>query len=398
MTENETLSHYRVISFLVIALCMMSITSFYCFAEKVGFDIWVCNYTIDILFFLAIIFQMEYERKRAKISCNIETTFIRIAVGFGVCTLIAAGIYFLPAYVRPVLLFPIIMYTVCNTVISVSVSLYFALEICLIANMHEYETALYLLLIVLGMIWVRALDDREYHLHVCTALAVVNFFLPLLFLYFETHTLEFQRLLYSGINSVIIFFVCFFMFKRIRNGTEEEIQNQLVDVLSDSYPEVIELRLYSKAEYLHAITVSKVCFECAKELGLRVDLCAAAGFYYRMGMWKGEPHVQNGVYFAKRLCFPTDLTQILSEYYGEEALPSTRESALVHIVDATIKKLQVLKSEATASGWNKELLIYQTLNEFSQSGIYDESGLSMNQFLKIRDLLVKEEHINELLS
>ncbi len=398
MAENETLSHYRVISFLVIALCMMSITSFYCFIEKVGFDIWICNYTIDILFFLAFIFQLEYERNRANIACNIETTYLRIAVGFGICTVITAGIYFLPAYVRPVLIFPIVMYAVCNTVISISVSLYFTIEICLIANLHEYEIALYLLMIVLGIIWVRALDDKEYHLYVCMALAVVSFILPLIFLYFETQTLEFQRLLYSGINSVIIFFICFFMFKRIRSGTVEEVQNQLVDVLSDSYPEVIELRLYSKAEYLHAITVSKACFECAKALGMRADLCAAAGFYYRMGMWKGEPHVQNGIFFAKRLCFPTELTQILSEYYGEERLPSTKESALVHIVDATVKKLQVLKNEATASEWNKELLIYQTLNDFSQSGIYDASGLSMNQFLQIRELLIKEEHINELLS
>ena len=33
----------------------------------------------------------------------------------------------------------------------------------------------------------------------------------------------------------------------------------------------------------------------------------------------------------------------------------------------------------------------RAINELSSSGMYDESGLSMNHFLKIRDYLTKEE-------
>ena len=35
------------------------------------------------------------------------------------------------------------------------------------------------------------------------------------------------------------------------------------------------------------------------------------------------------------------------------------------------------------------MIIYQTMNEFSASGLYDESGLGMNHFLKIREYLAK---------
>jgi len=57
-----------------------------------------------------------------------------------------------------------------------------------------------------------------------------------------------------------------------------------------------------------------------------------------------------------------------------------------------IKKLEALeKTSKIAGGWNKEMVIYQTLNEFSAQGLYDQSGLSMNMFLKIREYLVKEE-------
>ena len=52
-----------------------------------------------------------------------------------------------------------------------------------------------------------------------------------------------------------------------------------------------------------------------------------------------------------------------------------------------------MKEGVGLSQWNKEMIIYQTLNEFSSSGIYDVSGLGMNQFLKIREYLTKEESL-----
>ena len=93
------------------------------------------------------------------------------------------------------------------------------------------------------------------------------------------------------------------------------------------------------------------------------------------------------------MCFPEKVIQIIAEYYGEEEKPSSPESALVHIVDALVIKLEKMKEGVGLSQWNKEMIIYQTLNEFSSSGIYDVSGLGMNQFLKIREYLTKEESL-----
>ena len=71
---------------------------------------------------------------------------------------------------------------------------------------------------------------------------------------------------------------------------------------------------------------------------------------------------------------------------------SSIESAIVQMVDGLIKKLEALdKTSKIEGGWNKEMVIYQTLNDFSAQGLYDQSGLSMNMFLKIREYLVKEE-------
>ena len=61
------------------------------------------------------------------------------------------------------------------------------------------------------------------------------------------------------------------------------------------------------------------------------------------------------------------------------------------MIDALIVKLDHIKTDVADNDWNHDILVIQTLNEFSTSGLYDESGLSMNHFLKIRDYLTKEE-------
>ena len=106
---------------------------------------------------------------------------------------------------------------------------------------------------------------------------------------------------------------------------------------------------------------------------------------------EGAPLAKNGVKMAQRACFPEKVIRIIGEYNGEEALPSTIESAIVHMVDGLLKKLEVLDEDTVGSNWNQDMVIYQTLNEYSAAGLYDRSGLSMNMFLKIREYLVNEE-------
>ena len=92
-------------------------------------------------------------------------------------------------------------------------------------------------------------------------------------------------------------------------------------------------------------------------------------------------------------CFPNEIITILSEYEGEMRPISTIESAIVHITDTLVTKFELLDRTTLSSSWNRDMVIYQTLNEKSASGIYDRSGLTMNQFIKIREFLSKEEEL-----
>ena len=172
------------------------------------------------------------------------------------------------------------------------------------------------------------------------------------------------------------------------NKKERSIAYEII--LDDEYSLLLELKKYSLAEFEHAKKVSYLSQKCAREIGADELAAACGGLYYRIGKMIGRLEGKHAVNIAIDRSFPPAVIDILYEYLGRLRLPSSPESAIVHMTDALVTKLEVLKDETYGSDWNEDMIIYQTLNEFSNAGTYDKCGMSMNQFLKIREVLVRE--------
>lgn len=150
--------------------------------------------------------------------------------------------------------------------------------------------------------------------------------------------------------------------------------------MTEDSPLIANFKTQSPEEYAHAKKVADIAQKYALTLEMRSDLAAAAGMYYHFGEEKAMEH-----------CFPMELIQIIKECGAKTELPSTPESALIHMIDGILLKIEALDMQEVKSWWNREVFIYQTLNEYSTSGIYDASGLSINAFIKIRELLARED-------
>ena len=147
-------------------------------------------------------------------------------------------------------------------------------------------------------------------------------------------------------------------------------------------------------EYDHARRVSRLARTCTSAIKGNALAAACGGMYYRLGKIEGRPEIQNAVKLANNHCFPKDVISIMTEYGGIVRKPQTPESAIVHMCDVLVTKMEALSSkESMQSNWNQDMVIYQTLNDYSQRGFYDESGLSMNQFLIVREKMIREESI-----
>ncbi len=161
--------------------------------------------------------------------------------------------------------------------------------------------------------------------------------------------------------------------------------------LSLSSPLARQMKEKSELAYLHSLRVRRVCGKAAALIKVNEDLSKTAGFYYHLGHFFGEPEIDNGIKVANDYGMPTPVIDILSQYKGILEKPSTKESALVHICDSVITLAEEQKDADVANSGYMKLMIHTKLNELSETGIYDDSGLSINEFLHIKDMLASEE-------
>ena len=388
--KEEKISIHRVLPIVGMIISAILASGVLCYLNKLEIDQIVCVGFLVLAFVPIIVFELTYERRRTMIGDNNQTTYKRAMTGFFICSLIMLGISFMPEYFRPVIILPLIMTAFSNDTLGMITGLFFNVLLAFTTGGSFYELLAYTVLVLVGGMLSKVLKHMEYRLYIGMIFLFSCVLFPNIFYYFANEEIVFSNLIIGMVNGFVVAVYAIALFPNVREKTYREKHYYYGDILTDDYIQVREVRNYSMSEYNHARKVSDIAYKYALRLDLDADLAAAAGFYYRLGRWEGDPPIENGVRKAQELCFPDALIQILREYNATDDLPSTPESALVHIIDGLLIKMELLDGEVGTSQWNREVLIHQTLNEFSSAGYYDKSGLSINAFLQIRGWLAKE--------
>lgn len=394
MNAKESINLYRVLSIIGIILSTFVITVILCGKSHLYLDEGFCLMFIDVVFIFIYIFELEHERCRGRISSNVQTNFVRLAVIYIICCFMTYGMTFFPEFYRPVMLVPVFICAASNMTLAVSTGIFFDILLALAAGGSFYELACYGMMTMLSAVLSDSLKTKKYGKLPTVLMVFLNFTLPCLFYYLSYKEISGWMILYGSVNGILTVAASCFIFQKIWHRAEHEVEDLLLDIVSEDYSEVKALKDFSMVEYRRAKRIADIAYRCAKQVGFNANLCLAGGFYYRMGLWLGEPYVKRAVDKASAQCFPAAVVDIIGEYQAKENLPSSPESALIHMVDALIIKIEALEKNMGNSQWNFDMLIYQTLNEFSADGIYDKSGMSMNQFLKVREFLAKEEKLH----
>ena len=342
-----------------------------------------------MIFLAVFIYFLEEERLLKQLPTEECNDFKSIAVVYG---LGLAAFYissYLPDYSSFSFCFAATMAVVANREMALSTGIFLNLLAAYTQNWDIHVLMASVLLLLLGT--MLALAGKEKHLHLWVQF--ISFFGTIVIVascyYAQDFSIKGRVFVLAAVTGAVNLLFLEILTRSLEPEVQRTGEEHYLELLKDNYPLVRSIRRFSEMDYSHALRVSEISGECARKLGLKENLCRAAGFYYRIGRMEGEPYTENGVLLAQNACFPEELIQILREYNGELMAISTRESAIVHMVDKVVTKLDLLDKETFSTTWNQDMVIYQTLNENSATGIYDESGLSMNQFLTIRDFLVK---------
>lgn len=359
----------------------------------IALDEMLVLFFLDFVFLAVFIYFLEEQRTGKYLPKRESNDFRMIVV---VYLLGLVGTYlgtWLPEYSSIAFCFAIAMAFAANRDTALILGIYLNLILAFVLNQDIHVLTAEILLTLFGTMLAEASKEKQFHLWV-QFLTFFGTIMVIVLCYYAQYLLFKGKILITAAVMAVIHLLFLQFANKVLIPKAQEIEDTIyMGLLEENYPLVQSIRRFSEVDYSHAMRVSKVCGECAKVLGLDEELCRTAGFYYRIGKMEGEPYIENGVQLAQNACFPENLIQVLREYNGELHKISSKESAVVHMVDRVMTKLDLLDKKTFSTNWNQDMVIYQTLNENSATGIYDDSGLSMNQFLMIRDFLVKGDHL-----
>ena len=351
---------------------------------------WILMTLCGVLFSIMLVLNLEWNRLESGPFHEKANNFTRITIAYIVSCVLTVGMSYLPEYARPVLVVSAIMTVAVTPFAGLLTGCYASVLLVFSGEANASLLACYLLCCVCGCVVTQFLLRKSALLWGGFMLLATVLCLCIAFSMMEGGKLDLNTVLYGVFNGVISGAVTQLLFKLWNVGIVTSKATKLQKIIGENYHLVKAMKSYSKVDYAHARKVSEIARICARKIHEDEHLAAAAGFYYRLGRLEGEPYVENGVALAMKNSFPPELLVILAEYNGEKQLPSTVLSALIHMVDNVVAKFDVLDKGTLSSSWNQDIVVYQTLNDNSSRGLYDQSGLSMNMFLAIRDFLIKE--------
>lgn len=389
MTENA-FSVKRIGKLAWMLLCSILLPAVCGVLHNVRVDHLIVWSFICLVCFFCFALYAERERLQGEMSMGISNdysllTFIYLSGLLGAC--IGS---LLPAFAAPVMALSVLCNGAFHTKMGTALAVYFSLLAALFSEGGEYEVAAYVLLALAGLFLTELFLQRGLRLWTGIFVVCFSVVIPVCCNYLSSHVLEVRTILFSFAGSFVTLLVLT-LIPKLRNRERIAEEVSLDTIMDEHYHLHREIERYSTVDYHHALRTSKVAARLAAGIGADEKLARAGGFYYRIGKLEGEPFIENGVRIAQHNCFSQRLVSILEEYNGQNRLPGSIESAVVQIADMIVTKFDLLDKDTFSSTWNRDIVIYQSMNEKSAEGLYDNSGLSMNQFLTIRELLVKEE-------
>ena len=389
MTENA-FSVKRLGKLVLLLLCSILFPVICGVLHNVRVDHLIVWSFICLVCFLCFALYVERERLQGEMSRGISNDYSLLTFIYLICLLGACAGSLLPAFAAPVMALSVLCNGAFRTKLGTALAVYFSVLTALFSEGGEFEMTAYVLLALAGLFLTELFLQRGLRLWTGILVVCLSVVIPVCCNYLLSHVLKVRTILVTFAGSLVTLLVLALIPKlRNRETVAEEVS--LDTIMDEHYHLRKEIERYSTVDYNHALRTSQVAARLAAGIGADEKLARAGGFYYRIGKLEGEPFIENGVRIAQDNCFSQRLVAILAEYNGEQRLPGSIESAIVQISDMIVTKFDLLDKDTFSSTWNRDIVIYQSMNEKSAEGLYDNSGLSMNQFLTIRELLVKEE-------
>jgi putative nucleotidyltransferase with HDIG domain len=171
--------------------------------------------------------------------------------------------------------------------------------------------------------------------------------------------------------------------KHFGTRTSYELLNEKDNVL------LMKLKEHSVSLYEHALQIGDLSYRAAKEIGADELLTKAGGLYHEIGKINGNNYIEEGLKIAEEYAFPKELIMILKQHNIKYEKPTSMEATIVMLSDNVVSTIEYIeKTEDNKFTSNK--IIDNIFQMRMEKGTFDQSGLSIKDFKKLKDFYQKE--------
>jgi len=150
-----------------------------------------------------------------------------------------------------------------------------------------------------------------------------------------------------------------------------------------------KLKEYSETIYLHSISIAQLSYRAAQVIGADEYLAKAGGLYHEIGKIYGKNYIEEGLLIAEEYEFPQALKAVLREHNIKYDKPNSVEAAIVMLSDNLVSTIDYLAQTAN-NRFTTNKIVDNLFQMRMEKGTFDNSGLSLSDFKKLKDFYQKE--------
>ena len=336
--------------------------------------------------YTAFLFAFEYDYITNDIVNNIHFEISKLVILFAILFVgfSALAIFKIPCSIIPAI--TMLLTSVLPFYTGMELSVFVFIYTSVFYGYDSREGVVYLSLMLMSRMFAKAIKSEKNRQILIFVIFGIIFVMLYLVQFITGRGNDYRLLINNSIVAVInilIMQIGYYVMKKIG---KRDVPLAVETILNENFPLVKLMKNTSRSKYNHARKVALLSSRVARIIGIDAELCMTGGFYYALCDNDEDDPIEFACSLGRQNALPPQVISIISEYKGIKKPISTREGAVVEIVDELINELPKLESDEIP----RQIVIISRLNDISTSGIIDNSGLSMNSFIKMRDYLVKE--------
>ncbi len=206
-----------------------------------------------------------------------------------------------------------------------------------------------------------------------------------------------QMFIIPALNLLACFILLLILLKYFSFFILHKNRDLYMDINDPEFPLLVKLKDFSIQEYYHAVHTAYLCDRLAKKLHLKESLVKACGYYHRIGLIRGENSWENIRDIVNEHHFPQEMQTILEEYVKENREIVSPETVVLLFCDTVISSITYLFSKEPEMDLDAEVIIETIFKKKQESGILNQSNITMKQLYEMKHILVEEQSYYDFL-